>query len=89
MWAKPPMQIAQTRQEALLSPSTGKAYSNPGKERSKIQKKVKKAEEDLAVKEAKLDELKAKSHEAGVSVKLLKAHGNPKRDRRSRGRNPY
>ncbi|MFZ2710618.1 MAG: ABC-F type ribosomal protection protein, partial [Agathobacter rectalis] len=28
--------------------STGKAYYNPGKERSKIQKKVKKAEEDLA-----------------------------------------
>lgn len=39
--------------------STGKAYYNPGKERSKIQKKVKKAEEDLAVKEAKLDEIKA------------------------------
>ena len=39
--------------------STGKAYYNPGKERSKIQKKVKKAEEDLAVMEAKLDELKA------------------------------
>lgn len=39
--------------------STGKAYYNPGKERSKIQKKVKMAEEDLAVKEAKLDELKA------------------------------
>lgn len=39
--------------------STGKAYYNPGKERSKIQKKVKKAEEDLAVKEAKFDELKA------------------------------
>lgn len=39
--------------------STGKAYYNPGKERSKIQKKVKKAEEELAVKEAKLDELKA------------------------------
>lgn len=39
--------------------STGKAYYNPGKERTKIQKKVKKAEEDLAVKEAKLDELKA------------------------------
>ena len=39
--------------------STGKAYYNPGKERSKIQKKVKQAEEDLAVKEAKLDELKA------------------------------
>ena len=29
--------------------STGKAYYNPGKERSKLQKKVKKAEEDLAV----------------------------------------
>lgn len=39
--------------------STGKAYYNPGKERSKIQKKVKKDEENLAVKEAKLDELKA------------------------------
>ena len=39
--------------------STGKAYYNPGKERSKVQKKVKKAEEDLAVKEAKLDQLKA------------------------------
>lgn len=39
--------------------SIGKAYYNPGKERSKIQKKFKKAEEDLAVKEAKLDELKA------------------------------
>ena len=39
--------------------STGKAYYNPGKERSKVQKKVKKAEEDLAVKDAKLDELKA------------------------------
>ena len=39
--------------------STGKTYYNPGKERSKVQKKVKKAEEDLAVKEAKLDELKA------------------------------
>lgn len=39
--------------------STDKAYYNPGKERSKVQKKVKKAEEDLAVKEAKLDELKA------------------------------
>ena len=41
--------------------STGgkKAYYNPGKERSKMEKKVKKAEEELAVKEAKLDELKA------------------------------
>ena len=35
-----------------------KAYYNPGKERSKIEKKVKKAEEELAVKEEKLDALK-------------------------------
>lgn len=45
--------------DGMAVSSTGKAYYNPGKERSKIQKKVKKAEEDLAVKEAKLDELKA------------------------------
>ena len=36
-----------------------KAYYNPGKERSKIEKKVKKAEEELAVKEEKLEQLKA------------------------------
>ena len=49
--------VAQNTQTA----STGgkKAYYNPGKERSKIEKKVKRAEEELAVKEAKLDELKA------------------------------
>ena len=40
------------------SGNSAKAYYNPGKERSKVQKKVKKTEEDLAVKEAKLDELK-------------------------------
>lgn len=48
-----------TQAGGMAVSSTGKAYYNPGKERSKIQKKVKKAEEDLAVKEAKLDELKA------------------------------
>lgn len=36
-----------------------KAYYNPGKERSKIEKKVKRAEEELAVKEEKLEALKA------------------------------
>ena len=36
-----------------------KAYYNPGKERSKIEKKVKKAEENLEIKEGKLEELKA------------------------------
>mgnify|MGYP004634076055 CR=1 FL=1 len=46
--------------------STGKAYYNPGKERSKMQKKVKQAEEDLAVKEAKLDE----GNVTGTSDKL-------------------
>lgn len=50
---------ANSAASGMAVSSTGKAYYNPGKERSKIQKKVKKAEEDLAVKEAKLDELKA------------------------------
>ncbi len=36
-----------------------KAYYNPGKERSKVEKKVKRAEEELELKEAKLEELKA------------------------------
>ena len=36
-----------------------KPYYNPGKERSKLEKKVKRAEEELAVKEEKLEELKA------------------------------
>ena len=40
--------------------TTGKkAYYNPGEERSKLEKKVKKAEEELEVKEAMLEELKA------------------------------
>ena len=47
------------RQAAWLSHQPARHTTSPGKERSKIQKKVKKAEEDLAVKEAKLDELKA------------------------------
>lgn len=45
-------------EEAAPAPAK-KPYYNPGKERSKIEKKIKKAEEDLAVKEEKLDELKA------------------------------
>lgn len=36
-----------------------KPYYNPGKERSKLEKKVKRAEEELAAKEEKLEELKA------------------------------
>ena len=36
-----------------------KTYYNPGKERSKLEKKIKKAEEELAVKEEKLESLKA------------------------------
>ncbi len=36
-----------------------KPYYNPGKERSKLEKKVKRAEEELAVKEERLEALKA------------------------------
>ena len=36
-----------------------KGYYNPGKERSKLEKKVQRAEEELAEKESRLDELKA------------------------------
>jgi ATP-binding cassette subfamily F protein 3 len=35
-----------------------KPYYNPGKERSKLEKKIKKAEEELAIKEEKLEGLK-------------------------------
>lgn len=48
-----------TQQSKGIQETGGKkAYYNPGKERSKIEKKVKKAEEELAVKEEKLDALK-------------------------------
>jgi ATP-binding cassette subfamily F protein 3 len=42
------------------TPAAGKkAYYNPGKERSKLEKKIQKAESELAEKEEKLEELKA------------------------------
>ena len=44
---------------ATAETSGKKAYYNPGKERSRVEKKVKKAEEELAVKEEKLKALKA------------------------------
>ncbi len=47
---------AAKQSESVAAPK--KAYNNPGKERSKLEKKVKKAEEDLAIKEEKLEELK-------------------------------
>ena len=50
---------AQDNQSAAEGQPSPKTYYNPGKERSKIQKKVKKAEEELAIKEEKLDGLKA------------------------------
>ena len=50
---------AQDNQSAAEGQPSAKTYYNPGKERSKIQKKVKKAEEELAIKEEKLDGLKA------------------------------
>ena len=40
------------------SSTAKKAYYNPGKERSKLEKKVKRAEEELAVKEEELEKLK-------------------------------
>ena len=46
-------------QAAVPAEAPKKAYYNPGKERSKIEKKIKRAEEELAVKEAKLEERKA------------------------------
>ena len=56
--------ISQNGGNTKAAPAAGettgkKAYYNPGKERSKLEKKVKKAEEELEVKEAKLEELKA------------------------------
>ena len=47
---------AAKQSDSVAAPK--KAYNNPGKERSKLEKKVKKAEEDLAIKEEKLEELK-------------------------------
>jgi ATP-binding cassette subfamily F protein 3 len=38
--------------------NTAKGYYNPGKERSRLEKKVQRAEEELALKEEKLAELK-------------------------------
>lgn len=42
-----------------VSPAGKKTYYNPGKERSRLEKKVQRAEETLAEKEARLEELKA------------------------------
>ena len=46
-------------EKEISGAASKKAYNNPGKERSKLEKKVKKAEEDLALKEEQLEELKA------------------------------
>ena len=57
--------ISQNGGNAKNTPATGetatgkKSYYNPGKERSKLEKKVKKAEEELEAKEEKLEGLKA------------------------------
>ena len=48
----------ETSENENASGNTRKAYYNPGKERSKIEKKVQRAEEELAEKEAKLEALK-------------------------------
>ncbi len=51
--------VISNRGETAAAPSISKNYINPGKERSKIEKKVKKAEEELGIKEARLEALKA------------------------------
>lgn len=57
--------ISQNGGNAKNTPAAGetatgkKSYYNPGKERSKLEKKVKKAEEELEAKEEKLEGLKA------------------------------
>ena len=53
------MQIAQPRQAAWLSHQPARHTTTRARSAQRYKKKVKKAEEDLAVKEAKLDELKA------------------------------
>lgn len=51
--------ISQSGAASAPSPSGGKkAYYNPGKERSKLEKKIQKSEEALAVREERLKELK-------------------------------
>ena len=53
------MQIAQPRQAAWLSHQPARHTTTRARSAQRYKKRSKKAEEDLAVKEAKLDELKA------------------------------
>ena len=50
--------ISQNAKKEETSSSGRKPYYNPGKERSKLEKKIRKAEEELAVKEEKLEALR-------------------------------
>ena len=51
--------ISQNGSPSVVDNVGKKAYHNPGKERSRLEKKVKRAEEKLAVKEEKRELLKA------------------------------
>jgi ATP-binding cassette subfamily F protein 3 len=51
--------ISQNGAPDEATPTGKKAYYNPGKERSKLEKKIQKAESELTEKEEKLEELKA------------------------------
>jgi ATP-binding cassette subfamily F protein 3 len=51
-------QTAMAASSAGAPANTAKSYYNPGKERSKLEKKVQRAEEELAEKEARLAKLK-------------------------------
>ncbi|MGN0484724.1 MAG: ABC-F family ATP-binding cassette domain-containing protein [Lachnospiraceae bacterium] len=50
---------AANEKKAVVEKSTAKKYQNPGKERSKLEKKLKKIEEQIAVCEEKTEALKA------------------------------
>ena len=50
--------VAKSSYSGAVTSADKKPYYNPGKERSKLEKKIKKAEEELAIKEEKLEGLK-------------------------------
>ena len=56
---KTPSDFGPISLNGTQSDSGKKAYYNPGKERSKLEKKIQKTEEELAGKETRLEELKA------------------------------
>ena len=77
------------RQAAWLSHQQARHTTTRARNAQRYKKKVKKAEEDLAVKEAKLDELKAELMKPEYQSSYSKLTEIQNENRRSRGRNPY